>query len=146
MNDIFKQHVEQLQAKYQALLQMNPATLGRLPGTVPNSGVYLFSEGAVHLYVGRSKRLRHRLRYHRGSAKDAPFAFKLAREQTGNMKASYSTKGSRGELLADPTFSAAFQAAKDRIRQMQIRFVEETDSRKAGVIGNLRDDRTWGTV
>jgi hypothetical protein len=127
MNDIFKQHVEQLHAKYEALVQMNPATLERLPRGVPDSGVYLFSKGVLHLYVGRSRRLRDRLRYHCSSAKDAPFAFKLAREQTGNLKATYSSKGSRGDLLADAGFSAAFQVAKERIRRMQIRFVEESD-------------------
>jgi hypothetical protein len=128
MNEIFKHHVEQLHAKYEALVQMEPVTLGCLPKNVPNAGVYLFSEGVRHLYVGRSKRLRDRLRYHcRASSKDAPFAFKLAREHTGNTIATYCPKGSRGELLADPGFQAAFQSAKERISRMQIRFVEESD-------------------
>jgi hypothetical protein len=127
MNEIFREHVEQLHAKYEALMRMEPATLGGLPTNVPNSGIYLFSEGASHLYVGRSKRIRDRLRYHSSSAEDAPFAFKLAREQTGKTKASYSSKGSRQELLANPQFQAAFQAAKERIRRMQIRFVDESD-------------------
>lgn len=127
MNDIFKRHVEQLHTKYEALLAMAPTTFGSLPRDIPTSGIYLFSEGDLHLYVGRSKRLRHRLHYHCSSAKDVPFAFKLAREQTGHLKATYSSKGSRDELLADTAFAAAFQAAKARIRRMQIRFVEESD-------------------
>jgi hypothetical protein len=127
MNEVFRQHVEQLHAKYEALMRMEPVTIGGLPRNVPNSGIYVFSEGASHLYVGRSKRLRNRLRYHSSSAEDAPFAFKLAREQTGNTKASYSSKGSRQKLLANPRFRAAFQAAKERIRRMQIRFVDEPD-------------------
>ena len=102
-------------------------TLRDLPKNIPSSGIYLFSEGASHLYVGRSKRLRDRLRYHSSSAEDAPFAFKLAREQTGNTKPSYSSKGSRKKLLADLQFRAAFQLAKERIRRMQIRFVDEPD-------------------
>ena len=127
MNDMFRRHVEQLNAKYESLLAMAPTTFGSLPRDIPTSGIYLFSEGNSHLYVGRSKRLRHRLHYHCSSAKDAPFAFKLAREQTGNLKATYSSKGSREELLTDPAFAAAFLAAKARIRRMQIRFVEEAD-------------------
>ena len=115
-------------------MAMNPVTLARLPKVVPKSGIYLFSEGSTHLYVGRSKRLRERLRYHSGPAEDAPFAFRLAREQTGNTKASYSISGSRKALLEEPVFRAAFQAAKDRIRRMDIRFVEEPDSNRQALL------------
>lgn len=134
MNEVFRQHVEHLHGKFEALMAMDPVTLDRLPKVVPKSGIYLFSEGPTYLYVGRSKRLRDRLRYHSGPAQDAPFAFKLAREATGNMKASYSTRGSRKELLADPVFKTAFQAAKDRIRRMDIRFVEEGDSNRQALL------------
>ena len=128
MNETFKLHVEQRQGKYEALIQMEPVTLATLPRDVPKSGVYLFSEGASHLYVGRSKRIRDRLRYHCGSANDAPFAFKLAREQTGK------PEGTRAKLLTDENFIAAFQGAKDRIRKMQIRFVEETETNRQALL------------
>lgn len=134
MNEIFRQHVEQLHGKFETLMGMDPVTLDRLPKVVPKSGIYLFSEGPTHLYVGRSRRLRERLRYHSGPAHDAPFAFKLAREATGNTRASYSTRGSRRELLADPVFKIAFHAAKDRIRRMDIRFVEEEDSNRQALL------------
>jgi len=135
MNEVFRQHVEQLHPKYEALMRMEPVTVANLPMNVPASGVYVFSEGESHLYVGRSRRLRSRLRYHsRNSAKDAPFAFKLAREQTGNTKASYSSKDSREALLRDPRFQAEFQSAKDRIRRMQIRFVEELDPTRQALL------------
>jgi hypothetical protein len=145
MNEIFRQHVEQLHAKYEALMRMEPVTLGGLPKKVPTSGIYLFSEGASHLYVGRSKRLRDRLRYHSSSAKDAPFAFKLAREQTGKTKASYLSKGSRQELLADPQFQAAFQAAKERIRRMQIRFVDEPDPVRQALLEIYQENHRQGS-
>src|SRR5262245_18122042 len=127
MNEVFRQHVERLHEKFEALIGMDPVSLERLPRVVPKSGIYLFSEGQSHLYVGRSKRIRQRLRYHCGSAKDAPFAFKLARELTGNIKAAYATEGSRQQLLSNAAFFAAFQAAKDRIRKMDIRYVEEPE-------------------
>ncbi len=58
----------------------------------------------------------------------AAFAFKLAREATGKMTASYkSGEDSRKGLMLNPEFRAAFEAAKTRIRQMDFRFVEETD-------------------
>lgn len=57
----------------------------------------------------------------------AAFAFRLAREATGALKATYTTKGSRAELMKEPVFREAFDAAKARIRAMEVRFVEESD-------------------
>jgi hypothetical protein len=56
----------------------------------------------------------------------AAFAFRLAREHTGRV-ATYTTEGGRAALMKDPKFSAAFNAAKERIRAMDIRFVAEGD-------------------
>jgi hypothetical protein len=55
------------------------------------------------------------------------FAFRLARENTGRLEATYTPEGSRAALCADATFAAAFQKAKERVRSMDVRFVEETD-------------------
>ena len=68
MNEPFRQDVEQLHEKFEALMQMEPVRLAGLPRQVPQSDIYLFSEEQLHRYVGRSKRLRQRLRYHSGSA------------------------------------------------------------------------------
>jgi hypothetical protein len=57
----------------------------------------------------------------------ASFAFRLAREETGFLKATYKKEGSRSFLIADSTFKTAFDSAKERIRSMQIRFVAEPD-------------------
>ena len=58
----------------------------------------------------------------------AAFAFKLAREATGKTTASYKAGAdSRKGLMLNPEFRATFDAAKARIRQMDLRFVEETD-------------------
>lgn len=97
----------------------------RLPLDVPRCGVYLFSEGDDHLYVGRTDRLRDRHREHwSGKANDAPFAFKLARHATGNL-----VKGgpTRKALEVDPVFASAFAEARDRVAAMQFRWVEEAD-------------------
>jgi hypothetical protein len=96
-----------------------------LPIGTPPCGVYLFSEGNNHLYVGRTDRLRHRHKEHwLGRANDAPFAFKLARHDTGHVLKGGPT---RKALEADPSFSAAFLKAKDRVSRMHFRWVEETD-------------------
>ena len=58
----------------------------------------------------------------------AAFAFKLARENTGKTTASYKAgDDNRKGLMRNPEFVAAFKAAKARIREMDFRFVEETD-------------------
>src|SRR5947208_539876 len=105
---------------------MNPVSLKSLPKAAETSGIYLLSEGGTNLYIGRSKNIRSRLRMHVGHYAGASFAVKLARETTGR-KTSYTAKDSAKELIKDPVFDSAFQEAKDRIRAMQIRYVEEVD-------------------
>jgi uncharacterized protein (UPF0297 family) len=111
-------------------MAMKPVKVSNLPRSIPKAGVYLFSEGGKHLYVGRSNRLRARIRRHCGDGiawRGAAFAFRLARETTGKLKASYRTDGSRPHLMTDPAFVKAFRDAKQRIRNMKIRCVEEAD-------------------
>ena len=57
----------------------------------------------------------------------AVFAFKLAREAKGQTKATYMKGQSRKDLCTDPAFVTAFRAAKQSIRKMDLRFVQETD-------------------
>ncbi|MEY9098006.1 hypothetical protein ABIA24_000915 [Sinorhizobium fredii] len=131
MHRKFQEVAEKLHPKFEALLCCPPVSGGKLPKVMPHSGIYLFSEGSNHLYVGRTRRMRGRYGDHsRSSAKhnDAPFAFKLAREQTGYLKSEYKPgKHSRIGLSQDPIFDAAFKTALLRIRAMDFRYVEETD-------------------
>lgn len=101
MNERFKIHVETLEPKFRELIERNPLKVQALSKEMPESSIYLFSEGADHLYVGRSKRLRQRIRCH-GSDRYvvASFAFLLAREMTGLRKATYIAQGSRTGLCA----------------------------------------------
>jgi len=106
MNSRFARYMENLHEKYEQLMAMKPVTMETPLHNTPEGGVYLFSEGASHLYVGRSKRqLNKRLRGHiRKSAEDSPLAFKLASEATG------------------------------RIRRMNIRWVHEPDPTKQALL------------
>src|SRR2546428_12483555 len=118
MNDKFRDLVESLEPKYLALLSMPPVRFGSLPKEIPPRGIYLFSEGAAHLYVGRTNGIRKRLQNHcrlSGTHFTATFAFRIARHTTGKTKASYARAGSRSELTADAVFGPAFEAAKKRI-------------------------------
>ena len=98
----------------------------RLPLHAPRCAVYLFSTGSEHLYVGRTNRLGSRYKEHRrGRHNDAPFAFKLARHATGNLKKQGGL--TREALQENPEFAAAFVDAKQQITLIDFRWVEEQD-------------------
>jgi hypothetical protein len=132
MHESFRQYADSLDPLFQRLIQMPPVTIAALPEDVPSQGIYLFSENGRHLYVGRTQRqsIRVRMRQHcvpSARQNEAVFAFKLAREMTGRLQPSYTVKGSRKMLEVDPEFRTAFLQAKQRVRNMELRFVEETD-------------------
>ena len=128
MNEIFKQYIESLEPLFQRLIQMTPVTVANLPMDIPKAGIYLFSEDGKHLYVGRTNTIRKRLQNHcRPSSghNSATFAFRLAREITGQTVATYTERGSRSELENDPVFGPVFIEQKERVRNMDVRFVSE---------------------
>ena len=130
MNEDFRKHIEALEAAYQRLCGMSPVSVRSLPANGPEAGVYLFSNTDAAWYVGRSNRMRRRLQEHcRPSAghNAAPFAFRLAREETGKTKATYSQKDSRAALEKDPQFQAVFRRQKERIGGLDLRYVQEAD-------------------
>lgn len=132
MDSAFAQHVGSLHPLFERLVEMKPVTIATLPKNAPSQCVYLFSEPGRHLYVGRTRRqsLRNRLRQHSinsATHNQAVFAFKIARETTGHLRPGYTVKNSRSALAADPEFAKAFAQAKNRIRQMELRYVEEAD-------------------
>jgi hypothetical protein len=107
---------------------MKPAKPDALPKDRPKAGVYVFSSGHKHLYVGRTNRLRARIQEHcrQSSSHDsAPFAFKLARRRSGFEKPSYTKQGSRKWLAGHDEFSRAFLDCKNEIRSFDVRWVEE---------------------
>jgi hypothetical protein len=134
VHSTFESACASLHSKFEGLIGKTPATLENVSDT-PKGGVYLFSEDDMHLYVGRTKRIiSKRLKDHVGTAKDCPFAFRLAREVTGKTLARYSGKNTRKELLANPDFLVAYEAAKVRIRRMGVRWVDETDPLKQALL------------
>lgn len=138
MNKKFATFVESLAPKLTQLTAMPPLKYGELPRDMPLSGVYLFSEGGTHLYVGRSNTLRQRHGRHcrpGATHRQAAFAFLLAREETGLLTAAYRAgEGSRAGLIEQPLFREAFIAAKARIRAMDYRFVEEADQTRQALL------------
>lgn len=117
MNQRFKEHIDSLHPSFQRLMGMPSLKVDELARDMPTNGIYLFSEGSDHLYVGRSTRLRSRIKGHSlagATHREAAFAFLLARDATGQTKASYKPEGSRSHLMSDPAFAAAFTEAKGK--------------------------------
>ena len=137
MNPHFSQLIESLEPQFQRLVGMAPVRYGALPRDLPERGIYLLSEAGAHQYVGRTNRLRRRLRNHftpSGSHFTATCAFRIARHTTGRTKAAYTKAGSRAELLKDVAFAAAFRQAKARVAAMDIRYVEESDATRQALL------------
>ena len=129
MDPAFAAYTDSLQPSFAKLLALPALTDGKIPIEAACPGIYLFSEGERHLYVGRTGNIRRRYDHHcapGSSHRSAAFAFKLAREATDRKTPSYQ-KGadSRDGLISDPVFLNVFKAAKARIRQMAFRWVEE---------------------
>jgi len=133
MDSKFVSYIETLEPKLKRLRGMDPVTPVTLPAKMTRRGVYLFSEseGDKPLYVGRSNNIKERVRRHSrpgATYRMASFAFRLAREATRNLKATYKKgEGSREALMRDKKFIEEFEFAKARIRKMNLRFVEETN-------------------
>jgi hypothetical protein len=132
VDEAFSHYVEALHPAFGRLIAMHPMTIATLPKDAPLQCIYPFSEAGRHLYVGRTRRqsLRQRLRQHSidsAQHNQAVFAFKIARETTGRLHSGYTATDSRAALCADPEFAKAFLEAKRRVRQMEIRYVEERD-------------------
>ena len=85
MDTRFARLADMLAPKLDQLIRMKPLRYGELPLDMPEKGVYLFSEGRKHLYIGRSNVLRKRYYRHFQSRYGATFAFLLARKETGRL-------------------------------------------------------------
>jgi predicted GIY-YIG superfamily endonuclease len=125
----FGQLMDEVKQLHEKLVCMTPVTRDAL-GTCDYPGVYLFTENRKDLYVGRGKNLKKRIPQHSPTRMtDAPFAFRLAREKTGMLKASYKPDAlSRKQLQKNPAFIKAFLAQAERIGKMSIRFVRVEDA------------------
>ncbi len=123
----FQAIVDQLEPLLQAL-QMSPAhnLKSGLRG-IPKRGVYAFYENGRAIYVGRSNRMRDRIREHGAESsrhESATFAYKLMLEVEGE-QGGHSSKLSRREL--QEKYKETYARQRERIREMEIRAVEIDD-------------------
>jgi predicted GIY-YIG superfamily endonuclease len=129
LNKKFTEYVAALHLLTEGLRNSVPLTPDQI-ACLNSPGLYSFSENGKVLYIGRTKNFRKRHKNHcdvKSGENTAAFAFLLARQETGNVKAAYSKVGGRKALMKDPAFNMAFQQAKAKIRRMEVRFVEVSD-------------------
>jgi hypothetical protein len=97
--------------------------------SIPNvPGVYLFSEGPNPIYVGQSRSLHQRLRQREESFEDedsSSLVFNLALHQAAEQ--GLDTTGTRSQIAARPGFSVLLEAARRRVEDMSVQFVEVGD-------------------
>jgi hypothetical protein len=72
MHETFAALIGGLQPKFEQLIGMTPCRAGAFPQSLPKQGVYLFSEGDAHLYIGRSNKIRVRWGRHCKSRRHPP--------------------------------------------------------------------------
>jgi hypothetical protein len=123
----FMKAVESLHPEFEQLMGAAPYTPG---AKLPMKGVYLFCEHGKPLYVGRSNNIPRRFHDHRrpsSGTNKAAFAVLLARRELGLTTDYRPGPKTRKNLEKDPDFIAAFRRAKDRVREMEFRAVEELE-------------------
>ncbi len=92
------------------------------------AGVYLFSDGGEHLYVGQTRDLRRRLRQHTSRSSrhgQAAFAWLLACQEAKARRLDLST--TRAAREQEPAFAEVFDVAKLRVAAMAVGWVLEPD-------------------
>ena len=130
MNERFKELTDRMPLRLQSLKKQPPIAIDDIGITqVPQKGVYVFFEGDRPIYVGRSDRLKKRLKEHsqRSSVHNsATLAFKIAKQNTSTLHKK-EKKQTNEQLMKNRDFVGEFEAAKDRIARAEIRFIEIED-------------------
>lgn len=131
MDPKFAQTVDELHASFQRLVSNPTIRSWSLREKALRKGVYLFSEGGKNLYVGRSNNIRARYGRHCGPCAThhtATLAFRLAHQERAQVNAICAADAeTRSRLMEDAEFANAFAKAKQRVRSMDFRWIEETD-------------------
>jgi predicted GIY-YIG superfamily endonuclease len=91
-------------------------------------GIYVFFDGDMPIYVGRTRKLKQRVGQHiSGNQNQSSLAFRYARSVT-KRKATYRKNGSREALMKDDDFRPVFDEFISRLKQMQFRYVIVEDA------------------
>ncbi len=124
----FKEYVDDMGGYLTELKEMQPLNLTDLKvAELPQAGIYVLYEHRIAQYVGRTGRMKARLKEHGHKSSNhfsASFAFILAKNLA--LSKGIDCNRSRITLAADPDFK--FKDAKKAVSLMQFRFVKIEDS------------------
>ncbi|MBN1692231.1 MAG: GIY-YIG nuclease family protein [Dehalococcoidales bacterium] len=130
MNEIYKSANRKIPKLLERLLEKAPISGEDLyKREIPRSGVYVFFENRKAIYVGRSNRMKERLREHSSVSADhysATLAFKIAKQEYLSENPELKRPRNK-ELMAKSDFLRKFKAAKERISKSKIRFIKLKD-------------------
>ena len=118
MNERFKELTDRMPSQLQSLLEQPLIAIDNIGITqVPQKGVYVFFEDNKPIYVGRSNRLKKRLKEHSQRGSDhysATLAFRIAKQNTSTLQEK-ERKQTNEQLMKNTDFVGEFESAKDRI-------------------------------
>jgi len=127
MNEEFKALVDKLPGLFERLVDAPLKPWSNL-GPLPQNGIYVFYENGHPIYVGRTNRMKARIKEHgrRSSTHNsAPFAFNLAKKAARDK--GIDVNKPRGQLEKDQAFSVLFSEAKGRVSRMSVQVIEIQD-------------------
>lgn len=124
MNDHFRALLDKLPT---LMFQLSNAQLRPWSnlGELPQKGIYVFYEDNVPIYVGRTNRIKKRIKEHgqmSSGHNSAPFAFNLAKKEAKALGIELSV--TRDMLNLNFDFVELFLNAKKRVSNMSVRVVE----------------------
>lgn len=126
MNEVFASHMKRAPELYARLRSVDPVPVSS-HGLANEPGIYALFENGLPVHVGRTRKVRNRLRAHRTlSHNSASFAFKRARREL-NIPASYKAGSSRAVLQADEVFGACFRKHVTAVQAMTVQFLRVED-------------------
>ena len=150
-----------MNAKFEKIINTFPALMEKLNKShfitredlkkIPDRGIYVFYDGKKPIYVGRSERLKSRLREHSNqssSQTSATFAFNLAKSRA--KKLGIDISGNRKILEQDPHFSPIYKEEKNRVSKMKFKVIRINNPIKQNLFEvyaslELKTKQDWGT-
>ena len=133
MNPDFQKIINQMEPLLEELMTSSPHTIEDGLRNLPRKGVYAFYENGKAIYVGRSNRIRDRIREHGAESsrhESATFAYKLMLEEVGE-QGGHSSKSSRQDL--QQKYENEYKGQRKRIREMKVRGVAIEDQKVQAV-------------
>jgi len=123
----FKDLASKMPMRLKSLLKQSPITIDDIGITdIPQKGVYVLFEGDKPIYVGRSNRMKKRLKEHSQKSSDhysATLAFRITKQAYLNLHKDLKRPTNK-QLMNVDIFREKFDTAKSRIAKTKIRFIE----------------------